>query len=287
MSGAVRTGLASSTGPAAPAPARSWRRWLLAATAVWAVLLGVLTWTSVRDDPPTVREQRSLDQAGPVVDRAVGELAGAAGGTGLLELGPARVAMGCRVTPLADGARLRREVGVLAPAGTERAVLTGIAERLPASWRAEVGPGLDGPVLRADAGEFVAVEGRPTVDGRVRLIVDTGCRPVGSGYTPASATAPGPEADALTAALRSLGRPSDAAPELVSVPCPGGGLARTARSAVGPGPAPSVAALAPLAGGAPLLDNPPVYAYRTGPVVVLAEFGEDTTRLAATVGCPG
>ncbi|WCN81093.1 hypothetical protein [Micromonospora sp. LH3U1] len=287
MSGAVQTGWASSTGPAAPAPARSWRRWLLAATAAWAVLLALLTWTSVRDDPPTVREQRSLDQAGPVVDRAVGELTRAAGAANLLELGPPRIASGCRVTPLADGARLRREVVVLAPTGTEQAVLAGIAERLPASWRAGVGPGLDGPELHADAGEFVAVAGRPTVDGRVRLIADTGCRPVGSGYTPAPATAAGPEVAALAAALRALDRPSDAAPELVTAPCPGGGLARAARSSGGSGPAASVAALAPLAGGAPLLDKPPVYAYRTGTVTVLAELGPDATRVAATVGCPG
>ncbi|MFG1870209.1 hypothetical protein [Micromonospora arborensis] len=287
MSGAVQTGWASSAGPAAPVPARSWRRWLLAATAAWAVLLALLAWMSVRDDPPTVREQRTLGQAGPVVDRAVGELSRAAGAAGLLELSPPRVASGCRVTPFADGARLRREVGVLAPTGTERAVLVGIAERLPASWRAEVGPGLDGPELHADAGEFVAVEGRPTVDGRVRLIVDTGCRPVGSGYTAAPATAAGAEAAALTAALGALGRPSEAAPELVTAPCPGGGLARTARSAGGPGPASSTDALAPLAGKAPLLDNPPVYAYRTGPVTVLAELSPEATQLAATVGCPG
>lgn len=259
---------------------------MLAATAAWAVVLALLTWTSVRDDPPTVREQRSLDQAGPVVDRAVGELTRAAGAA-MLELGPPRIASGCRVTPLADGARLRREVVVLAPTGTEQAVLAGIAERLPANWRAGVGPGLDGSELHADAGEFVAVSGRPTVDGRVRLIVDTGCRPVGSGYTPAPATAVGPEAVALTAALRALDRPSDAASELITAPCPGGGLARTARSSGNPGPAASVAALAPLAGDAPLLDKPPVYAYRTGPVTVLAELGPDATRLAATVGCPG
>ncbi|WP_030490113.1 hypothetical protein [Micromonospora chokoriensis] len=283
MSGAVQTGWASPAGPAAPAPARSRRRWLLVATTAWAVLLAGLTWTSARNDPPTVREQRSLDQAGPVVDRAVGELARAAGAAGLLELGPARIASGCRVTPFADGARLRREVGVLAPAGDEQAVLAGIAERLPASWRAGVGRGLGGPELRADAGEFVAVEGRPTVDGRLRLIVDTGCRPVGDGYPPTSATAAGPETAALTAALRALDRP-DAAPELVTAPCPGGGLARTVRSSVGPGPA---AALAPLAGNAPLLDQPPVYAYRAGDVTVLAEISPDATRLAATVGCPG
>ncbi|MBM7491175.1 hypothetical protein JOD64_002397 [Micromonospora luteifusca] len=287
MSGAVQTGWPSSAGPATPAPARPWRRRLLAATAAWAALLALLTWMSVRNDPPTVREQRTLGQAGPVVDRAVGELSRAAGAAGLLELSPARVASGCRVTPFADGARLRREVGVLAPTGTERAVLVGIAERLPASWRAEVGPGLDGPELHADAGEFVAVEGLPTVDGRVRLIVDTGCRPVGTGYTAAPTTAAGAEAAALTAALGALGRSSDAVPELVTAPCPGGGMARTARSAGGPGPAPSTDALAPLAGEAPLLDKPPVYAYRTGPVTVLAELSPDATRLAATVGCPG
>ncbi|MGW5580964.1 hypothetical protein [Micromonospora chokoriensis] len=288
MSGAVQTGWAPSAGPAAPPPARPWRRWLLAATAAWAVLLAVLTWTSVRDDPPTVREQRTLDQAGPVVDRAIGELVRAAGATSLLELGPPRVAEGCRVTPFADGASLRRDVSVLAPTGTERTVLTGIAERLPANWRARVGSGLNGPALYADAGEFVAVEGRPTVDGQVRLVVDTGCRPTGSGYTPATATVTGPEAAALTAALGALGRPSDATSERVTAPCPGGGLARTVRSAGGPGPAASTAALAALAGDAPLVDEPPVYAYRTGPVTVLAELGpDDAIQVAATVGCPG
>ncbi|MFC5921737.1 hypothetical protein [Micromonospora vulcania] len=284
MSGAVRTGWAPSTGPAAPAPARR-RRWLLVASVVWAVLLAVLTWTSVRDDPPTVREQRSLDQAGPVADRAAGELVRAAGAAGLLELGPVRIESGCRVTPFADGRTLRREVGVLAPAGTERAVLTGIADRLPADWRAVVGPGLDGLELRADAGDFVAVEGRPTGDGRVRLTIDTGCRPVGAGHTPPAA-AVGEEAAALTAALRALDQPADAAPELVTASCPGGALARTVRSVVGPGPATSPGGLAPLAGGSPLLDHPPVYAYRAGPVTVLADLTPDAGRVTATVGCP-
>ncbi|MEU8182375.1 hypothetical protein AB0B85_30975 [Micromonospora sp. NPDC049044] len=286
MSGVVQSGWAPSESPATPVPARPWRRWLLAATVAWAVLLAALTWMSVRSDPPTVREQRSLDQAGPVVDRAVGELARAAGAAGLLELSPPRIAAGCRVTPFEEGARLRREVGVLAPAGTERAVLAGIADRLPTRWRAGVGTGLEGTELRADAGEFVAVEGRPTVDGRVLLLVDTGCRPVGSGYRPAQPTAAGPEAAALTAALVALGRPGDAAPELVTAPCPGGGSARTVRSAGGPGPAASTDALAPLTDTTPLLDQPPVYAYRTGPVTVLAELAADDTRLAATVGCP-
>ncbi|MGC1214784.1 MAG: hypothetical protein WA890_26440, partial [Micromonospora sp.] len=74
MSGAVHPGYAPPTGPDQPAPRRRWLRWLLAATVAWALLLAVLTWFSVHDDPPTVREQRTLAEAGPVVDRAVGEL---------------------------------------------------------------------------------------------------------------------------------------------------------------------------------------------------------------------
>ena len=58
------------------------------------------------------------------------------------------------------------------------------------------------------------------------------------------------------------------------------------RSAAGSGPAASADGLARLAGGAPLLDNPPVYAYRAGGVTVLAELGPDAARVAATVGCP-
>ncbi|MEK8109158.1 hypothetical protein NKG94_39300 [Micromonospora sp. M12] len=101
-----------------------------------------------------------------MVDRAVGELAGAAGATGLLELGPARIASGCRVTPFADGARLRREVAVLAPTGTEQAVLSGIADRLPASWRAGVGPGSMAPsCARTPANSWPSRDGRPSTAG--------------------------------------------------------------------------------------------------------------------------
>ncbi|MFC4016903.1 hypothetical protein ACFOW4_02955 [Micromonospora sp. GCM10011542] len=286
MSGAVRAGWVPSTGPDAPAPNRRWLRWLLAATVAWAVLLAGLTWLSVRDDPPTVREQRSLGEAGPVVDRAVGELAAAAGAGSVLELVPPRIDRGCRVTPFADGATLRRAVTVLAPTGTEQAVLDRIADRLPADWRAGVRRTPDGPRLSADAGEFVAVEGGPTGDGRVRLTADTGCRPVGSGYTPAPVAADGPEVAALSAAARALGQPVPPTPELVRAPCPGGAVARTAWSVAAPGPAAPAGPLGALTDGTPLLDAPPVYAYRAGPVTVLAELTPDAARLTATVACP-
>ncbi|MEV4197196.1 hypothetical protein [Micromonospora globbae] len=282
MSGGVQTGYVPQTGPGAPAPTR--RPWLIVATVAWALLLALLVWISVRDDPPTVREQRTIAEAGPVVDRAAGELV-AAGGTALLELTPARVERGCRVTPFAAGAVLTRHVWLAAAGGGERDLLEGVADRLPADWRAGVRMTTDGLRLRADAGEFVTVTGRPVGDGRVRLTVDTGCRPVGAGYTPAPAAA-GPEAGVLADALRALDRPDDPAPEVVTAPCPGGGVARTVRAAVDLDPGAPAGALAPLAADGPILDGPEAYAYRAGSVTVLADTTADDPHLAATTPCP-
>ncbi|WP_433344899.1 hypothetical protein [Micromonospora sp. CA-111912] len=283
MSGAAQPGYAPPTDPSEPTPARRRSRWLLAVTVAWAVLLGVLTWVSVRDDGPTVREQRTLAQAGPVVDRAVGELVAAAAGDRAVALVPDRIEQGCTVTPLLDGATLARAVEVVAPGADPRAVLTEIADRLPAAWRAGVRVTGDGPRLRADAGEFVLVEGRPAGDGRVRLSVRTGCRPVGDGYR-ASAAQGGPETAALAAALRALGTPAAPAPVLVAAPCPGGGgPARTARVTLDPAPAEPARALAPVAADTVLFDATEGYAYRQGPVTV-ALAG---TELTASTGCGG
>ncbi|MCI4062966.1 hypothetical protein MRQ36_10415 [Micromonospora sp. R77] len=161
MSGAVQAGYAPPTGPDQPAPGRRWLRWLVAATVLWAVLLAVLAWLSVRDDPPTVREQRSLTQSGPVVDRAVGELLAAAGDGGAARLLPGDLRPGCRITPMEDGVSLTRAVEVVLPGDDARGLLQRVADRLPASWRAEVETTGDGPVLRADAGEFVTVQAAP------------------------------------------------------------------------------------------------------------------------------
>ena len=137
MSGAVQAGYAPPTGPGRPARGRRWLRWLLAATVAWAVLLAVLTWFSVREDPPTVREQRTLTEAGPVVDRAVGELLAGVGDGGVAAILPDRLERGCRITPMEDGADLQRGVEVVVP-GDERGLLQRVADRLPAGWRPHV-----------------------------------------------------------------------------------------------------------------------------------------------------
>ncbi|GIJ75703.1 hypothetical protein SAMN05443287_11412 [Micromonospora phaseoli] len=256
------------------------------ATVAWTVLLAGFTWVSARDDPPTVREQRTLSQAGPLVDGAIGELV-AASDAGVPALAPPEVDRGCRISPFAEGATLVRAVEVAVPVGEERVLLEQVADRLPARWRAGVRLTPDGPRLRADAGEFVTVAGRVVADGRLRLTVDTGCRPVGDGY-PGDATGPdGPEASALAEALGALGSPATDRQAVVSAPCPNGGAARTVRSAAGSASTSPPAALAPLAVGTPVVATPELYAYRRDGVAVLADLEQDPILLSATTGCAG
>ncbi len=252
----------------------------MVATVAWGVLLAGLTWWSVRHDPPTVKEQRSLSQADPVVNDAVGRLVAAVEGEAW-ELTPARVQRGCRLTPWADGATLTRGLDVLVAGDSERALLERVAQRLPADWRAGVRTGAEGPRLRANAGEFVAVDGRVVTDGRVRLSATTGCR---RADTDEAHLLPGYALGSeLEAALRALDRPAPADPDDVVVTrCPAGGTAQTVRVAAGAEP-PSLAPLRPL--GAALVDRPEWYAYRSGRVVVLADASGDQLRLAASTGC--
>ncbi|MGC4787078.1 hypothetical protein ACLQ22_04425 [Micromonospora sp. DT178] len=284
VNGVEAAGQAPPTGTGRPASSgRRWR-WLLAATVAWAVLLAALTWTSVRNDPPTVREQRTLTEAGPLVDRAVGALVAAAGDTAVLT--PPEVDRGCRVTPFADGATLTRGVDVFVPSGLERSLLERVADRLPEGWRAGVRvTAEDGPRLRADAGEFVTVSGGVAADGLVRLTADTGCRPVGDGYTAPAVGADGAEAEALAAALRALGGPPGSAAEVVVAPCPTGGTARTARVAAIPAPPSPADALASVA-RVPMLDTAQAYAYRRGAAMVVADLSGDQVVVSVNTGCP-
>ncbi|MFI6130912.1 hypothetical protein [Micromonospora sp. NPDC051141] len=281
MSGVVQPGYAPPSGPHQQPSGRRRQRWLLVATVVWAVLLAGLTWWSVRTDPPTVKEQRSLSQAGPVVDRAIGELTAAIGSAGVPALLPDRLERGCRVTPIDAGASLERGIEVATADGDVRELLRGVADRLPPEWRAGVSTFDGEPLLRADAGDFVAVEGRSGGPGRVLLTADTGCRPVGDGYR-APAVDAAAESAALTRALGRWGGPTGAV-QVLAAPCPGGGTARTARGEA------TVAADQPLAaafgaGAAPVVDSADRYA-RPGDPAVLAERVDGRARVAVTSPC--
>nr|WP_205807420.1 hypothetical protein [Micromonospora sp. HNM0581] len=259
---------------------------MIAVTVVWAVLLAGLTWRSSTEDPPTVREQRTLTQAGPVVDGAIGELVAAASG-GVPALTPPEVDRGCRISPFADGATLTRAVDLAAPVGEEQALLEQIADLLPARWRAGVRLTPEGPRLRGDAGEFVTVTGRPATDGRIRLTVDTGCRPVGEDYDSGGSVPAGPETAVLAEAVRALDAHDGTPQSVIGAPCPGGGTARTIRAVVDQVSTAPQAALAPLAGGTPVVETPDVYAYRRDGVAVLADFQPERIVVSATTGCAG
>ncbi|WP_422772033.1 hypothetical protein ACN28C_02710 [Plantactinospora sp. WMMC1484] len=276
-------------GQPAPPPANPRRRWLLGALAGWAALLLVLTLVSVRRDDPTVREQRSIEQAGPVVDRALGELVAAAGPDVAVELVP-RVPDECELTVLREGAMLDATLLVRAPEADLPALLDRIAQRLPAAYRAGVRHSADGSaqVLRADAGEFVAIEGGQAGPGVLTLTVSTGCRPVSGGSDRrAVPSMPPVEPDPLRV-LGALGATEPTPVELVAAGCPGRGRAWTAY-AIGRGsPAGPPGALLPRPAGAVVIaDTTELYAYRSGPVSVVVESGDGRVRVATTTSCPG
>jgi len=280
------------TGPvAAPprTPPRRRGRWLLAIVVAWALALGVLSYVSVRTDPPTVRDQRSIGEARPLVDRAVGELAVAAGSDAVVLISGYEVTGGCRITPLRSGETLERDVTIYTGQIDGPALLDRIAERLPRSYVAGVRHGQQHDTLRADAGEFVSVRGGVTSPGIVILTVGTGCRPT----APLGVDVPAPSGEDRRIADRmvvALGGTLDGV-TAAEAPCPTGGTVRTV-SATGTrsGAAkPLRDVLVPLFGsaqaGPALLDTDDAYAYRADEAMVAVVSTSDG-KLDAAVTTP-
>ncbi|MFC6015269.1 hypothetical protein ACFP2T_03545 [Plantactinospora solaniradicis] len=265
------------------------RRWLAAGLAGWIVVLLVATYVSVRHDDPTVREQRSIEQAGPVVDRALGDLVAAAGPDVVVELAERRLRTGCEITLFRSGAAIDAAITIRAPEAEAPEVLDRIASRLPATYQAGVRHRSDGAAdaLRADAGEFVAVEGELVEPGVVSLTVQTGCRPT-SGESDDRMTPPPSSTDEdPVRVLTALGATDLDPVDLIAVDCPGQGTVRTARSAGrGTSTGPPGAVLPRPVGTVVVTDTPEVYAYRAGAVSVVVESGDGRIRVATTTGCP-
>ncbi|MEJ3743311.1 hypothetical protein WEI85_08500 [Actinomycetes bacterium KLBMP 9797] len=262
-----------------PRPARR-RRWLAAVVVLWAVALAAIAYVSVRRDAPTVRDQRSVGEARPVVDRAVGELAVAAGSDAVLRISGYAVRGDCRITPVRSGQTLERQVTVYTREADGPALLDRMAERLPASYDAGVRHTDKLDSLRADAGEFVSIRGRVTAPGVTVFTVDTGCRP------PASL----PSAPQLAAADRArverlmtaLGVPASTA-SLAEAPCPAGGVVRTMTATAESAPSRPVA---PPQGATAVVNTADLTAYRTPTDSVSISFDGTTLTTALTTPCP-
>jgi len=225
-----------------------WRRrwWLPVGLAAWAVLLAALGVASHRDDEPTVREQRSLAQALPVVDEAVGRLVAGAGDSAVPVILPRRIEHGCRITPMRDGAAATVTVNFYTDDGA--GLLRRIGASLPPAYRVDAMTG----AVDADAGEFVAVRGRLPATGEVRFTVSTGCRPADVA------------ADAPTSA---------------SAPCPGGGFARTESAAQ------RDSAAAPPGVKVVRTDNAVAYRRPDGVAVAVVTASDGSARVYETRSC--
>ncbi|GII21377.1 hypothetical protein Pme01_09740 [Planosporangium mesophilum] len=267
----------SPTRPASPA---SRRRWLVVITTLWAVLVTGLALYAAHRGGSTVRTQTSVSQALPTVDRAVAEAVTAAAPAGAVAQvgGYHEVSGRCTVTAVRNGARYERVAHLYVPAGQEGALLDRIRAALPGDYDAQVRDRR----LTADAGDFVALKGSVEGAGEVRISADTGCRPLTAPVREASEAADRRPVEAVLATLKVGG----AAWQTHRVPCAQGGYVRTVQAdgPAGSGPASLVDALRATAPDA-VVARPELYAYRSGPVGIVARTRNGAVTVTATTGC--
>jgi hypothetical protein len=278
--------------PAAPEPprpeARRW--WLVGIVSAWIVAVVVLGWWSVRNDPPTVPEQRDIADALPVLERATGVLfAAATADDRAVVLGDLRVSPDCSVTPVRGGVEASREITVYVQADQALAALEEIAAALPAGFRAEAGASSGGRRvgLHADAGGFVAIDAAGDSTTQVlQLRASTGCRPSAddADLDPASPPAT-PLPKSLRHALEALGSDDDVA-AVREIACPDGGVGRTYTVDGVPAPRDLGRSLQPVIEGATVVRAEPAgWAYRVGADSVVIVKNDDTVRVSATTAC--
>lgn len=277
--------------PPAP-PRRKPRWWLIALVATWAVVVVAIAAWSVRNDPPSVPDQRNIAQALPYLENAAAAMLTAADGPGQVVVLGDLTAEDCRITPVRPGVAVSRSVTVHIRADRAQAAFIKIAQGLPAGFHAEARHDAQNARqdLYADAGGYVAIEATAQSDDTVlSLRAETGCRPTAAGadLSPADAPATTPPA-AFDRAMRLLGAAPSAAggPVQRSVACSGGGSARTVIGGEVPEPAGFADALEDSRTPAAIVQaEPHAWAYRDGDASIVVSGSEGLVRVTATVGC--
>ena len=268
---------------------RSWRLRLLAAVAVaWALIVLLAAYASAGHDAPTVRDQTSVSQAQPALDRAVAGLVAAAGPDVVVEVYPFIRVGTCRISVVRDGEEWEQAVLFHTRAAAEPALLDRLAAKLPPEYAARA-MHLTGDrhELHADAGDYVRLSGGREAAGGVRVVASTGCRT-------GTADVGGRTREGEPAArLRAPVEPALAAlairPEhwtTLEVPCADGGALRvtTAQGARGAAPGPLGTALLPVGPDAVVAQDD-LYAYRVGESSVVARRQDDAVALTVTTPC--
>lgn len=250
---------------------------------LWAVVLAAVAYASVRRGDATVRDQSSLADALPVVDRAVGELAAAAGSAVVLHISGSDLERGCRITPVRSGATLTREVTIYTREADGPGLLDQMAKALPAAYDARARHTEKRHALRADAGDFVAIRGSVTSPGVVSLSVDTGCRPADDVVL----TEPTADRSVINPVLGAFGA-TPSGVTAAEAPCPNGGTVRTVRADGAPSTPPASLSepLRTLTTGATVIvDSPDRVAYRTSHAAVSVDAEGGELAVAVTTGC--
>jgi hypothetical protein len=254
------------------------------ASVVWAVLLVAGAVVYALHGQPTVRDQTTIANARPVVDRAIVDVVAAAGTAPVVAVSGFDRVGSCRITPVRTGANYRREVDLYTSPGTESTILATIASHLPVRYHAS-SSARPKPSLYADAGDYVAVNGSVPSRGVVRVEAVTGCRPGAAPPVSAAGSTPPGSADAtvIAAVLGALGNPSAATTTIASLACPSGGMLRGIAAALPAGSAPaSLATALGRLSHAPAASSPSTYAYRSGTVDVVARTDSRTRAVMVT-----
>lgn len=256
------------------------RAWITVGVAAWAVLLLVIGTYSTRHGKPTVREQTTIVQALPTLDRAVAAVVQAAAGPRVVVAvgGYERTADACSAGNR-DGERYERVATVYTVPGQEPALLDRIRAGLPRSYEPVVRHVKGTHSLKADAGFYVRLVGGVDAPGELRFTADTGCR-VRGGTVPAAraSTAPLAAIDVLDRLGLGIGQVTSS-----TVRCPSGReLDSTTVTASRPS-GPLSAALPE--GVAPIIARADLVVYERDGLGVAARLGAGSLRVTAATSC--
>ncbi len=276
--------------PTPPPTNRRWRvpLWLKILTGVWTVALVIGGGWYALHGEPSVREQTSIGDARPVVDRTIVDVVAAAGGGPVVAVSGFDRVKSCKITPVRSGAEFRRVVDLYTSPGSESAILHMIASGLPARYHAQTGSSAR-LTLDADAGDYVAVDGTVPAPGLIRIKADTGCRQdKGVGVGEPSPAAGSPSVAALAPVLGALGRPAVPYATVADLACPSGGSLRSVAATLPPGSAPaSLATTLRTLAPTPAAASRTTYAFRSGAVdvVAVANPASHAVTVTATTRC--
>jgi len=262
--------------------------WLKILTGVWIIALAIGGGWYALHGEPSVREQTSIGNARPVVDRAIVDVVAAVGGGPVVAVSGFDRVKSCKITPVRSGAEFHRGVDLYTSPGSESAILHMIASGLPARYHAHAGSSAK-LTLDADAGDFVAVDGTVPAPGLIRIEADTGCRQdrgatVGESSPPAGSL----WAAALAPVLGALGQPAVSYATVADLACPSGGSLRSVQASLPPGSAPaSLAITLRTLAATPAAASRTTFAFRSGAVdvVTAANPTSHAVTVTATTRC--